>query len=193
MDILQLLSGQLENENILKQLSKSTGADSTQIQQALKLGVPALLQALGKNASTADGAAALSGALDKHKDDKIDNIEDFLNNADTEDGSKILNHIFAGKNNNIQRNLAKQTGLDSNQVSDIMSKVAPLVMGALGQQKSSKNVDSSNLASMLTGVLGSQGSKDNDILSSVSRLLDADDDGSVVDDVGKMLGGFFKK
>lgn len=193
MDVLDLLSGQLDSEKILKQLSGSTGANSDQVQKAIQLGLPALLQSLGRNASTEQGSSALAKALDNHKDDKIDDIEDFLKNVDMEDGSKILSHVLGGNKQKVQRNLAKQTGLKDNQVSDIMNQLAPLLLGTLGKQKATNNVSSSGLAGMLTGMLGSQMSKNNNIMDTVSNLLDADDDGSIVDDVGNMLGGFFKK
>ena len=191
MDLMEMLSGQLGNENVLKQLSKSTGADSSQIQQAMKLGLPALMQAMGKNASSQEGAVSLAKALDNHKDDKTDDITDFLKNVNKEDGSKILDHILGNKNKSVQRNLAKQTGMKADQTSDLMSQLAPLLLGALGKQKASQKVDSSGLAGMLAGALG-QG-KDNNLMDSISKLLDADDDGSIVDDLSGMLGGFLKK
>lgn len=194
MDILDLLSGQLNNEDVLNQLSKSSGADLSQIQQAVKLGIPTLLQALGKNASSTDEAAAsLTSALDKHKDDDIDDIESFLKNVNTEDGSKILEHIFSGNSKNVMNNLSKQTGMQSNQVSNIMAKLAPMLMGMLGKQKASQNIDSSNLASMLNGIVKSQSSKDNNLMDVASKLLDADKDGSIVDDIGGFLGGLLRK
>lgn len=50
-----------------------------------------------------------------------------------------------------------------------------------------------DLMELLSGQsMGGQG-KNNDLMSSVSKLLDADNDGSIVDDVTNMLGGFFKK
>ncbi len=191
MDLMEMLSGQIGNENVLKQLSKSIGADSSQIQQTMKFGLPALMQAMGKNASSQEGALSLAKALDNHKDDNIDNIESFLKNVDKEDGAKILNHILGSKNNLVQRNLAKQTGLKADQTSDLMSQLAPMLLGALGKEKAKQKVDSSGLAGMLAGALG-QG-KNNNLMDSVSKLLDADDDGSIIDDLSGMMGGFLKK
>lgn len=192
MDILELLSGQLDSEKLLKQLSGSTGANTDQVQKAIQLGLPALLQSMGRNASTEQGATALAKALDSHKDDKTDDVEDFIKNVNIEDGSKILSHVLGGNKQKVQRNLAKQTGLQDNQVTDIMSQLVPLVLGTLGKQKASKNVGSSGLEGMLTGILGSQ-MKNNNMMDAVTNLLDSDDDGSIVDDVGNMLGGFFNK
>ena len=193
MDILDLLTNQLGNENVLKELSKTANADPSQIQKAVSLGVPALLESLVRNAKTEEGALSLAKALDSHKDDKVDDIEGFLKNVNMEDGSKILGHILGGNRKKVQKNLAAQTGLQDNQVQDILKQLAPLLLGSLGKQKTSKNVGSDGLQNMLAGVLAGQASKNNGIMDSVTKLLDADDDGSIVDDVGKMLGEFFKK
>lgn len=193
MDILELLSGQLDSEKVLQQLSKTSGADSSQVQKVVQIGLPALLESLGRNSKTEQGASSLAKALDSHKDDNVDNIEDFLKNINMEDGSKIIGHVLGTNKQKVQRNLAKQTGLDDKQVSNIMNQLAPLLLGTLGKQKTSSNVGSAGIESMISGILNSQGSKNSNIMKSVTNLLDSDDDGSIVDDVGKMLGGFFKK
>ncbi len=52
MDIMDLISGQLDNQYILNQLGKSSGSNPTQVQQLIKLGLPTLLKALTRNASS---------------------------------------------------------------------------------------------------------------------------------------------
>lgn len=191
MDILDLLSGKSENNNVINHLSKSTGADTNKVQECIKLGIPTLMQAMHNNAKSPEGAASLAKALDNHKDNKVDDIDGFLKNVNTQDGSKILGHILGNKNSKVQSNLSKQTGLESNQVSGIMSQLAPLLMGMLGKQKSSTGTNAGGLSSMLMGLLG--GSSNSGIMGMVAKLLDGDGDGNIMDDIGKMAGGFFNK
>ena len=191
MDILDLLIGQLGNKDVVKELSKSTGADTDKMQEAVKLGIPSLVQAMGKNAKSSQGASSLAKALDDHKDDKGDSIGDFLKSVGTKDGSKMLDHIFGSNNKKVQNNLSKQTGLKQDQVSAMMVQLAPLIIGMLAKQKLSKNVGAGDLSSMLMGLMVSGGNKD--IMNMVTNLIDKDDDGSIVDDIGKMAGEFFKK
>lgn len=193
MDILELLSGQLDSEKVLQQLSMTSGADSSQVQKVVQMGLPALLESLGRNSKTEQGASSLAKALDSHKDDKVDDIEDFLKNVNLDDGSKIIGHVLGGNNQKVQRNLAKQTGVEDNQVSSIMNQLAPLLLGTLGKQKAINNVGSAGIESMISGIINGQGSKNNNMMKTITNLLDADDDGNIVDDVSKMLGGFFKK
>lgn len=193
MDILELLSGQLDSEKVLQQLSMTSGADSSQVQKVVQMGLPALLESLGRNSKTEQGASSLAKALDSYKDDKVDDIEDFLKNVNLDDGSKIIGHVLGGNKQKVQRNLAKQTGLEDNQVSSIMNQLAPLLLGTLGKQKAINNVGSAGIESMISGIINGQGSKNNNMMKTITNLLDADDDGNIVDDVSKMLGGFFKK
>ena len=167
------------------------GAEPSQVQQLAQLGMPAIMQALGRNASTSEGATALASALDQHQDDNVDDVDGFLNNVNTHDGAKMLQHIFSGNNNRVQNNLARQTGLDTSQVSVIMTQLAPLLLGALGQQKKQQNLDSSGISGLLSGVL-EQGSNSG-LLGMLTNLLDSDNDGDIVDDVGNLLSRFLKK
>ncbi len=191
MDILKLINEQINNQATLKKLGKSVGADPSQVQQLAQLGMPTLLQALGKNASTSEGAEALAGALDDHQDDNVNNLEEFLNNVNSDDGAKILQHIFAGKNDMVKKNLAKQTGLKKSQVSGLMTQLAPLLLGALGQQKKEDNLDASGIAGLLSGLTAQSGN--NGLMGMVTNLLDSDNDGSIVDEVGGIFKKLFKK
>lgn len=189
MEILKMIGEKIGNQDTLNKLGQSVGAEPSQVQQLAQLGMPAILQALGRNAGTTEGAAALSGALDQHQDDNVEDVNGFLNGVNTQDGAKMLQHIFAGNNDRVQNNLAKQTGLESTQVSGLLTQLAPLVLGALGQQKKQQNLDSSGIAGLLGGLSG-QG--DSGFMGMVSNILDSDNDGNTEDGVGGLLKGLLK-
>ncbi|MGD9676955.1 MAG: DUF937 domain-containing protein [Vulcanibacillus sp.] len=191
MDIFKLINDQLNNQDTLKKLGQSVGAEPSQVQQLAQLGMPAILQALGRNASTSEGAAALVSALDQHQDENVDDVQGFLSSVNTDDGAKMLQHIFVGNNDRVQNNLAKQTGLDMGQVSGIMAQLTPLLLGALAQKKKQQNLDPSEITGVLTGLM-EQGDNGG-LMGMVTNLLDSDNDGSIVDDVGSLLKGFLKK
>ncbi|HNR03401.1 MAG TPA: DUF937 domain-containing protein [Bacillota bacterium] len=190
MDIVKLLTNQLNSPDTLKKLAGSVGVESSQAQKLTQLGIPAILQALGRNASTKEGAEALLGALDGHQKDEIEDLTGFLNKVDTNDGAKILQHIFSGNNKRVQENLARQTGLNTSQVSGIMTQLAPLMMGALGKKKKEENLDVSGVVGLLGGLMDGG---DNNLMGIVTNLLDSDNDGDVMDNIGDLLGGLFKK
>jgi hypothetical protein len=193
MDILSILNS-LQDKQTVNQLTKSVGADSNQVKKAVELGIPMLMQAMSNNARTPQGAEALAKALDQHKEDPLDDVSGFLNGVDINEGKKILGHVFNQKTQTVEKNLAAQTGMSSNQIEKLLAQLAPVVLGALGKEKNQKGIDTNGLTSMLpmiTKLLGSD-SKD-DVLGIATKLLDADGDGDIMDDVSKMLGGFFKK
>lgn len=193
MDILSILNS-LQEKQTVNQLTKSVGGQPEQVQKAVELGLPMLMQAMSRNAQTPQGAESLNKALEQHKEDPIDDVLGFLKKADINDGKKIVDHVFNQKTQKVEQNLASQTGMSQNQIGNLLAQLAPVLLGALGKEKSQKGVDASGLASMLpmiTGFLGSGGN--NNVLAMAAKLLDADGDGDVMDDVSNMIGGFFKK
>ena len=184
MTMLKILTGLMNNQKVLGQLNKLIGADTQKVEKAVQLSIPMLIEALSRNTSNPEGAQSLSDALEQHKEDKVDDLFNFFNNVNTEDGTKILQHIFPNKNELIKKNLSKTTGLEQNQIGMLLTQLAPLLLGVLGNQKKEQNLDAdgiSNLTSLLSKNL--QQSSGNNIFSMVTKLLDANKDGSIVDDL----------
>lgn len=191
MDLMKLLTEQLGNEEILSKLGGKAGIAPEQAKQVAMMGLPSLVKAMDKNASTKDGAAALAKALEQHKDDDVDDLSGYFDKVDTEDGAKILQHILSGKDTSFKNNLASKTGLESNQVSGVLTQLAPMLLGMMGKEKAKRGAGSDDIAGLLGDMMG-QG-KGGGLMDLAEGLLDSDKDGSIVDDVGKLLGGFFKK
>lgn len=110
MDLMKLLTEQLGNEEILSKLGGKAGIAPEQAKQVAMMGLPSLVKAMDKNASTKDGAAALAKALEQHKDDDVDDLSGYFDKVNTEDGAKILQHILSGKDTSFKNNLASKTG-----------------------------------------------------------------------------------
>lgn len=192
MDLMDLIAGQLSNPDILNQLGNSINAKPEQIEKAAKIGLPAMIEQISRNAGTKEGRDALANALEQHKDDDISDISGFLKGVDTQDGMKILQHVFSEKNEKVQNSLAKQSGMDSNQISGLMSMLAPMVLGMLGNQKKSQDLDADGIANLTSQLTKSMGGN-NPLMGMASKLLDTDGDGDIMDDLGGLLGKFFKK
>ena len=153
MDILSMLTKQLSDPKALEELGKKAGARPDQTQKLAQDALPTLLKTLQQNASTPAGAESLNKALEDHKDDKVEDIFSFLKNVDTNDGAKMLQHIFGNKNETVQKELAQKAGMDTNQVSSLLTQLAPLVLGALGKQKKEQS-GGSDVKNLLGGMLG---------------------------------------
>lgn len=191
MELLKMVTEQLMDEGMLSKMGGSVGARPEQVKKVAQMGLPALMEAMGRNAKDPDGLSSLLGALDQHQEDDVEDLSGFLNKVDTKDGAKILDHVFGGSKQRVQSNLARQAGMDPSQVSGILSQLAPILLGALGQEKKRGHMGTGSILGLLTDGIGQGGN--GGISAMVSGLLDADDDGSIIDDVSELLGGFFKK
>ena len=115
-------------------------------------------------------------------------------------GGAILGHVFGGKQGNVAASLGKSTGLQSGQILQLLAMLAPIVMGVLGRQnKQSGGLDQGGLADILGGAFQksaaqapasvTQASGAGGIGDLLSSVLDANHDGSVMDDLMKQGGG----
>ncbi|HED23547.1 MAG TPA: DUF937 domain-containing protein [Firmicutes bacterium] len=170
----------MEDPRVLEQLSQKAGAKPDQTKKLTQSAIPMLLSSLKENASTPEGAESLNRALEDHKNDNVGDIFGFLQNVDTGDGAKILQHIFSGKSEEVQQNLASSTGLEKNQASNLLTQLAPLILGALGNQKKEQGAQA-DVTGLLNSVIGSLGGTGQGSQSPASGLL------------GSILGSFFKK
>jgi hypothetical protein len=203
MNIMDMLQGQLSG-GLVDQLSQQIGgADREQTATAASGIVTTLISALARNASSEDGAAALSNALDRDHDGGIlDNLMGMLSgnvqpqNERAANGTGILNHILGDRQNGVSNMVSQMSGLNNNQTSQLMTMLAPVVMGMLGKTKRENGLDVGGLASLLNGTV-SQQQNSNPTMALVTSFLDSDGDGSIMDDVANMgmkfLGGLFKK
>ena len=190
--IMNLLGGDL-GTSLIEGLSSQTGQSKSNTSNLLNVAMPVLMQAMQRNVSSPKGAAGLIGALsNKHDGSILNNLDQIFSGSSAsaieEDGGKILGHVFGNRQQNIQNALSKQSGVDASSVSKILKIAAPVVMGLLGKQQRQASVtDASGLTNMLGGLIG--GNFHNNKQNFFESILDADNDGSIVDDVaGVVLG-----
>jgi hypothetical protein len=179
MDLLNLVLNQ-GGGGAVRQLAENFGLDEGQAVSAISNLLPALGQGLARNASTQDGLDSLLGALTGGGHGRYLEDPSLLGQEDTiRDGNGILGHILGGKE--VSRQVAQQAAANTGIGADVLKKMLPIVatlaMGALSRQTA--GAQSATPAGNLMGMLG--------------QFLDANRDGSVLDDVLGMASRFFKK
>ena len=191
--ILDLLGSDL-GKSIISGVAGSTGNDSSKTSSVLTMALPVLMKAMQRNAATPEGAEGLMGALSgKHDGSILDNLGGLFGGGVDEtvkqDGAGILSHILGSKQQGVEQVIGQKSGVDAGSVANILKVAAPLLMGVLGKQKKEQNVSNSgDLSGLLGGMLGGNDTANEQ--SFLEKILDADGDGSVVDDVaGMLLGG----
>ena len=190
LDLLQSEAGR----SIVDGVSRSTGTDKAKTNDALTMALPVLMKAMERNAkSDPDQAQSLMNALsNKHDGSILDNLGSLFNGGVDEpvknDGDKILGHILGRKKEGVEQVIGQKSGLSSAQVANILKIAAPILMGMLGRKARQNNVNSKgDLGGLLEGMLGgTQTRKEQGFLE---KILDADGDGSAIDDVAGMILG----
>jgi len=96
----------------------------------------------------------------------------------------------------VARSLGGATGLDASQSTQLLAMLAPLVMGAIGQQQRQQCLDAGGKARALAGARP-QAQQASPVMGMLNQLLDADGDGSAMDEIAEkglgLLSGFLKK
>ncbi len=193
LDLLNSPTG----KQLISGVAGETGQPESKTADVLGMAMPLLLGAMKKNVSSPQGAEGLMNALSsKHDGSILDNLGGLFGGGVDQsvkaDGAGILGHVFGNKRGNVENALSQKAGMDSSSVAEILKIAAPIVMGYLGKQTAQSNVrDAGSMNSLLGGMLGGQPAQNQSL---ITTLLDADGDGSVLDDVaGMVMGGSKKK
>jgi len=163
--ILQANGGQS-----VRQIAGKLGIAEAQVQSGIERLVPALARGLKRNTASADGLESLLGALQTGGHRRyFDDPRSPASEDTVAEGNGILGHIFGSKE--VSRRVAAQaserSGLDSDLLKKMLPLVATLVMAAMS--KTAQPAAAAPDGRAPGGLLGS--------------LLDADDDGSITDDL----------
>ena len=159
MNLLSVFLKALLADGALKALAAKTGLNEKQLKKLLPMALPMLLKMLTKNASDHDGASSLLSALTQHTSKKT--MQQQIEEADTKDGSKIIGHILGKEKDASLLTLSNASGLNQQQVSSVLSGIAPALLSVLsaaassaggsGKVDLSDGLDLSDVVAMLGG------------------------------------------
>ena len=191
----------------IQKLSTQVDAKEENTAQAVNALIPMMLGGLSKNVEQ-DGAASLNRALENDHDGTV--LEQLgslfssgagMGSVNTQskalNSAGILGHLFGAQQSSVQNGVSQATGLNAGQVSNLMSLLAPVVMGAVGRAKRQNNLNQDQVADLVKReredieqqVPEAKGGK-------LNSLLDSNNDGKVnmSDDIAKVgmaLGAAF--
>jgi hypothetical protein len=218
MGMTDLITGGLGNQ-MAAGLSKKLGIDATKATWILAIAVPLIAGAIKYNQSKENNSQAkgFADALDtKHDGAILDHVDEVIEQGPTEDGNKIVQHIFGSKTEYVASGLAEKSGFSATQVTGVLATLAPIVMGYLGKEKANvaQNGTSNPIGDLLGGFLGgnsgsaggitgmlgnlfggdkneaSPAGTSGSLTDKISDFFDKNKDGSAIDDI---VGMFTKK
>ncbi len=195
--MIEMLMDQLGGDT-LNQVSRQIGIPEKETEKAVPEILAILTGALARNTSKSEGASALSAALDKEHDGSIlDDLPNFINNFQSGSGDGILRHVLGNKREVVEKKISEGGSLDIASISKLFTMLAPLLMGMLGRTKKQSGSDVTGLTQLL-GLERQEAERRVPRSSDIfSQLLDADGDGQITDDIGKigmgLLGRLFRR
>ena len=181
MNILEMLLDD-KNSSAIGEIARQFNLDQGQAQSAIGKIAPALAKGLQSNISQG-GLGDLLGALNSGNHQRYLDEPSSLTRDGIAEGNNILGHILGSKDvsRQVASQAAEQTGLDAGMLKQMLPMIASMAMGAL-----SKNASSS-------GMMGATSlGEDSGVAGMLASFLDADKDGSVVDDLAGMASKFFR-
>ena len=114
----------------LKELAGQLGVDESEVEQAARTALPALLGGLQANAPDPAGAQSLASALSDHQGQSVGSLAD----VDEQDGQAIVGNIFGDNTDQVVSQLGGVgsgvggSGTDGSLVQKLLPILAPIVM-----------------------------------------------------------------
>jgi hypothetical protein len=177
----------------LNQIGQVLGADTETVGKGVTAAVPAILSSLQTQAQS-DSNVLLEWLSHNFKGDLLDDITGFLNNPayTAMNMPNLLGSLFGTNLTSAYDKIGKASGLSAVGVEQLLQMVAPLVLSMLGKTVSEKGLTADAFTTLLGDQLSSIRNNAPGLMGFLERI-DANDDGSIVDDVSRLLGNWFGK
>jgi hypothetical protein len=189
----------------MSHIAEMLGVDEDTAANATRTAVPALVQGMQANAADDERAASLANAIAQHAKalSGRDAAPD-LDAVDTDDGEKIVQHVFGDNEEQVVNQLGGLGG-GSDMIKKLLPVLAPIVMGFLAKQFSNRGDSGSSAGAssaslqqegsgggiddVLGGLLGGGGGGLGDMLGGLLGGSDGQSGGGLGDLLGGLLGG----
>lgn len=151
MNISDLISGGI-GSTITNAIAQKLNIDPNKAKWIVSAAVPLIIAAINYNAKNKNQESNISNALDNHSGGILGNLAGLISPGVSNDGSKILGHVFGKNEGFVTQELSQKSGISTAQVGSILAMVAPVVMGMLGQQKQAQS--GGGVGDLIGGLLG---------------------------------------
>ena len=171
----------MNTDQIIQKLAQEAGVSEQEARQLFTTMIPVIGAKLKQNASTE--SEAIEQAIKTHAVSSTSDARELK-----QDGEKILGHIFKGDAKSVTEVVSKLSSINTDKAQDLVKEFAPLVMGIFGKEGISQEDLEQVLTKTSEKALGEYAGPAQGLL----KMLDLDKDGSIGNDIPKILG-FLKK
>lgn len=198
MEMFQMIMSQLQNGGITE-IAEKLGVSPVQAEKAAHGALPSLMTELAnksKSASATNNEHGFLSLLDKNKDGSV--MDDIMalvakGGPNSGDVTSLVSNILGGKSDKVVSELSKTSGINPAQAGGLLSMIAPLIMQTLSKTKAEGGLDLEGMSSLLDTQKGKAQEKAKASgMGGLLDMLDADKDGSVMDDAMGLLGKLMK-
>ena len=142
----------------LRDLAAQLGTDEATAEQAARQALPALLGGMHANTDDPGGASSFARAVDQHSSSLIDGGVN-LDEVDTDDGRKIVSHVFGANQDQVVNQLSLGGAGGSGLIGKLLPLLAPIVMSYLAKKLGGGTAagGGGGLGDLLGGLLGGGG------------------------------------
>lgn len=184
MNILDVIMS-AQGGDAVRQAGAQVGLGEAETATALSTLVPALAAGFQRNARTPDGLSGLIAALaGGNHQQYIDDPTALSGPEAVTDGNGILGHVLGSRDVSraVADSTAAQTGISPEVLKRLLPLAATLMMGAFARQQAQGG---------LTPAAVNAGANSGGLLDMLTPFVDKNRDGSMIDDVGGMIGRMF--
>jgi hypothetical protein len=141
--------------DIVAKIARTLGIDPDVAQKVVSAAVPAILASFAGLAAKPAGAQQLSDTLEQQRPDMLSQMTSAIGGPDqkavADTGSSLLSTLLGGSGlNGLVSAMSTFAGINQNTSKSVLGLIAPMVMGAIGQQQRSGGLDANGLANLLS-------------------------------------------
>lgn len=141
--------------DMVAKIARTLGIDPDVAQKVISAAVPAILASFGGLAAKPAGAQQLSETLEQQRPDMLSQVASAIGGPDqkaiADTGSGLLSTLLGGSGlNGLVSAMSTFAGINQNASKSVLGLIAPMVLGALGQQQRSGGLDANGLANLLS-------------------------------------------
>ena len=141
--------------DMVARIARTLGIDPDVAQKVVGAAVPAILASFAGLAAKPAGAQQLSETVQQQRPDMLSQITSLIGGPDqkaiVDTGSGLLSTLLGGSGlNGLVSAMSTFAGINQNASKTVLGLIAPMVLGALGQQQRSGGLDENGLANLLS-------------------------------------------
>jgi hypothetical protein len=179
----------------LTNLSHNIGADPAATSKAIGAAVPALVSAMADKARETGGGDALLALLNSESNRQhgvadgtiLDRMGELVSTPTPFGGIEILQSLFGTTQPDVEHKIGRVSGLSTGVIARLLPVLAPLMLGIVGRQVTTQGLDAASLTKYLSDQQGYFRTNAPGLLGFLERI-DANDDGSILDDLQRLFG-----